>query len=60
MPKRLMIDESDEESQRVLQGKDARNTKKSTKFSIQAFGDLRTAEESMKNLEKRLARFFYK
>ena len=41
--------------------KDAQNTKKSTKFAIQAFRafvDLQTAEESVKNLDKRLARFF--
>ena len=41
--------------------KEAQNTKKSTKFAIQAFrafGDLQTAEESVKNLDKRLARFF--
>ena len=53
-----LIDESDEEIQRVLQEKDAQNTKKSTKFAIQAFGDLQTAEESVENLDKRLARFF--
>ena len=55
-----LVDESDEEIQRVLQEKDARNTKKSTKFFIQAFGDLQTAEESVENLEKGLARFFCK
>ena len=55
-----LFDESDEEIQRVLQEKDAENTKKSTKFAIQAFGDLQTAEESVKNLYKRLARFFCK
>ena len=41
--------------------KDAQNTKKLTKFAIQAFrafGDLQTAGESVKNLDKRLARFF--
>ena len=41
--------------------KEAQNTKKSTKFAIQAiraFGDLQTAEESVKNLDKRLTRFF--
>ena len=37
-----LVDESDEEIQRVLQEKDAQNTKKSTKFAIQAFGDLQT------------------
>ena len=38
-----VIDELDEEIQRVLQELDAQNTKKSTKFAIQAFrafGDL--------------------
>ena len=56
-----VIDESDEEIQTVLQETDAQNTKKSTKFAFQAFrafGDLQTAEESVKNLDKRLARFF--
>ena len=55
-----LVDESDEETQRVWQEKDVQNTKKSTKFAIQAFGDLQTAEESVKNLYKRLARFFCK
>ena len=56
-----VVDESDEEIRRVLQEKDAQNTKKSTKFAIQAFrafGDLQTAEEGGENLDKRLARFF--
>ena len=56
-----VVDESDEEIQRVLQEKDAQNTKKSTKFATQAFrafGDLQTAAESVENLDKRLARFF--
>ena len=56
-----VVDESDEEIQRVLQEKDTQNTKKSTKFAIQAFrafGDLQTAEESVQNLHKILARFF--
>ena len=56
-----VVDESDEEIQRVSQEKDAQNTKKSTKFAIQALrtvGDLQTAEESVENLDKRLARFF--
>ena len=56
-----VVDEPDEEIQRVLQEKDAQNTKKPTKFAIQAFRafeDLQTAEESVKNLDKRLARFF--
>ena len=52
-----LVDESDEEIQRVLQEKDAQNTK-STKFAIQAFGDLQTAEESVENLDKRLQIFF--
>ena len=41
--------------------KDAQNRRKSTKFAIQvlrASGDLQTAEESMENLDKSLARFF--
>ena len=38
-----LVDESDEEIQRVLQEKDAQNTKKSTKFAFQAFGDSQTA-----------------
>ena len=42
-----LVDESDDEIERVLQEKDAQNTKKSTKFTIQAFGDLQTAEESV-------------
>ena len=44
----------------VSQEKDAQNTKKSTKYAIQAFrafGDLQTAEKSVENLDKRLARF---
>ena len=44
-----------------MQEKDAQNTKKSTKFAIKAFrafGDLQTTEESVENLDKRLARFF--
>ena len=56
-----VVDESDEEIQRVLQEKDAQNTEKSTKFAIQAFrafGDLQTAEEGVENLDKRLARCF--
>ena len=56
-----VVDESDEEIQNVLQEKDAQNTKKSTKFAIQAFrafGDLQTAEESVENLDKILARIF--
>ena len=56
-----VVDESDEEIQRVLQEKDVQSTKKSIKFAIQAFrafGDLQTAEESVENLDKRLARFF--
>ena len=32
-----VVDESDEEIQRVLQEKDSQNTKNSTKFAIQAF-----------------------
>ena len=55
-----VVDESDEEIQRVLQEKDAQNTKL-TKFAIQAFrtfGDLQTAEEGVENLDKRLARCF--
>ena len=32
-----VVDESDEEIQRVCSKKDAQNTKKSTKFAIQAF-----------------------
>ena len=48
-----LVDESDEEIQRVLQEKDSRNTKKSTtKFATQAFEDLQTAEESVENLDK--------
>ena len=39
-----MVDESDEEIQRVLQERDAQNTKKSTKFAIQAFGGWQTTE----------------
>ena len=56
-----VVDKSDEEIQRVLLKKDAQNTKNSTKFAIQAFrafGDLQTFEESVENLDKRLARFF--
>ena len=55
-----VVDESDEEIQRV-QEKARRNIRKSTKFAIQAFqafGDLQRAEESVENLDKRLARFF--
>ena len=58
-----VVDESDEEIQNVSQEKDAQNTKKSTKLAIQAFrtvGDLQTAEESVENLDKRLARSFAK
>ena len=57
-----VVDESDEEIQLVLQEKDAQNTRKSTKFTIQAFrvfGDLQTAEESVENLDKRLASFIF-
>ena len=57
-----VVDESDEEIQRVLQEKGRPEHKEqTTKFAIQAFrafGDLQTAEESVKNLDKRLARFF--
>ena len=56
-----VVDESDEEIQRFLQEKDAHNTKKSKKFTIQAFrviGDLQTAEESVENFDKRLASFY--
>ena len=53
-----VVDESDEEIQRVSQKKDAQNTKKSTKFTIQAFRDLQTAEESVEYLDKRLASFY--
>ena len=56
-----VVDQSDEEIQKVLQEKDAQNTKKLTKFAIQGFrpfGDMQTAEESVENLDKILARFF--
>ena len=53
-----VVNESDEKIQRVLQEKDAQNTRKSTKLAIQAFRDLQTAEESVGNLDKRLAKFF--
>ena len=53
-----MVNELDEGIQRVLQKQDAQNTMKSTKFAIQAFRDLQKAEESVENLDKRLARFF--
>ena len=52
MPKRLVC----------LKKKDAQNTKKSTKFAIQAFRafrDLQTAEESVENFDKRLAKFYF-
>ena len=55
-----LVDKSDEEIQRVLLKKEAQNTKNSTKFAIQAFrpfGDLQTFEESVENLDKRLATF---
>ena len=57
----IVVDESDEEIQRVLQEKDAQNTKKSKKFAIQVFRairDLQTAEKGVENLNKNLARFF--
>ena len=56
-----VVDESDEEIQRILEGKDAKNTKRSTKFAIRAFRAsvyLQTAEECVENLDKSLARFF--
>ena len=53
-----VVDESDEEIQRILEGKDAKNTKRSTKFAIRASVYLQTAEECVENLDKSLARFF--
>ena len=62
MPKRLMwLMNRMKKFKEFCSKKDAQNTKKSTKFAIQAFrafGDFQTAEESVKNLDKRLARFF--
>ena len=62
MPKRLMwLMNQMKKVKEFCSKKDAQNTKKSTKFATQtlrAFGDLQTAEESVKNLDKRLARFF--
>ena len=45
-----VVDESDEEIQRVLQEKDAQNTKQSK-------GDLKVAEESVENLDELWERF---
>ena len=59
MPKRLMwLMNRIKKFKEFCSKKDAQKTKKSTKFAIQAFRDLQTAEESVKNLDKRLPRFF--
>ena len=54
--------ESDEEIKRILEEKDAQNTKKPTKTAIRTIQsfikDLETAEKSLENLDKSLARFF--
>ena len=54
--------ESDEEIKIILEEKDAQNKKNPTKTAIRMFqsavGDLHTAEKSMENLDKSLARFF--
>ena len=58
MRKRLMSLMNRMKKFRVSQEKHAQNIRKSTKSANQAFRALQTAEESVKNLDKRLARFF--
>ncbi|CAB4006433.1 hypothetical protein AC249_AIPGENE19185 [Paramuricea clavata] len=54
--------DSDEEINRLLENKDAKNTKKSTKFAVRAFHgaieDLEKAEQNIESLDKSLANFF--
>jgi uncharacterized membrane protein YkvA (DUF1232 family) len=54
--------DSDEEINRILDAKDAKNTKKSTKFAVRVFHgaieDVEKAEENIESLDKSLAKFF--
>ena len=56
--------DSDEEITRILENKDSKNTKRSTKNAILAFHaslkDVKDAEKDMKSLDENLAKFFCK
>ena len=59
MRKRLMSLMNRMKKFRVSQENHAQNIRKSTKSANQAFRALQTAEERVKNLDKRLARYFW-
>ena len=54
--------DSDKEINRLLENKDAKNTKKSTKFAVRAFHnaieDLEKAKQNIESLDKSLEKFF--
>ena len=56
--------DSDDEITRILENKDSKNTKRSTKNAILAFHaslkDVKNAEKDMKSLDENLAKFFAK